>query len=214
MLFRSYVFLGTSTGEILTVKGANVGIGNTAPTDKFSVNGTSYLGGIVTATSNVNVTNYVNAAAHSVGTDHIIDSLGAQFKTGSGNYGVRVYPGGGTDTTMAILQLTNAAKNAQWGSFYSNGVASGIGSDVTGVPFYLRANNSTIITLAANGNAGVGNTVPTDKLSVNGTAYVTGNTWVYNKLVVGNITPTTLVLSVVEELAVPFSPNDSEFEYI
>ena len=38
----------------------NLGVGNTAPTHKVSINGTTYLGGITTAAANVNVTGTVN----------------------------------------------------------------------------------------------------------------------------------------------------------
>jgi hypothetical protein len=66
-----------------------------------------------------------------------IDTNGITVRTGGGNYGLRIYPGGGTDTTAGIIQFTNAAQNSQWGSLYYTSTASGVGSDAS-IPFYLK----------------------------------------------------------------------------
>ena len=52
------------TEAVRITSAGNFGIGNTAPTDKLSVNGTTYLGGLTTHTANIAMANnYVTAPA-------------------------------------------------------------------------------------------------------------------------------------------------------
>jgi hypothetical protein len=83
---------------------------------------------------------------------HTIDSNGLIARTGGGNYGVRIYPGGGSSATASILQFTNGAQNSQWGSLWFDGTAGGVGTD-SAVPFYIRSNGSTRLTIDSSGNA-------------------------------------------------------------
>lgn len=83
---------------------------------------------------------------------HTIDVNGIAVRTGGGNYGLRIYPGGGSSATLGVLQFTNAAQNAQWGSLYFNGAEAGVGTDAA-VPFYLRTNGATRLTIDGSGAA-------------------------------------------------------------
>jgi hypothetical protein len=106
---------------------------------------------------------------------HTIDSLGIIARTGGGNYGVRIYPGGGTSAVNAVLQFTNAAQNVQWGTLNFDGTAGSVGTD-TAVPFYIRSNASNRITLLSGGNVGVGTISPSTNFQVVGTSWLGGST--------------------------------------
>ena len=74
---------------LLNPLGGNIGIGNNAPSDRLSVNGTTYLQGNTTVTGNTTVVNVystgtINAAAVTVGTNWTSNSTGA-YHTGTIN---------------------------------------------------------------------------------------------------------------------------------
>ena len=96
---------------------------------------------------------YVAGAAR-VGANSYVyaDNQGITVRTGTGNYGVRIYPGGGTNANDAILQFTNAAQNTQLGSVFSrDGTGFYAGSDVA-VPVYIKTAGVTRLTVDTNGN--------------------------------------------------------------
>lgn len=80
-----------------------------------------------------------------------IDTFGGSFRTGSGNYGVRVLPGGGSDTTISIIQFTDNPVTTQRGSLYCNTTAMGLGSDISAT-FALRTNGTNRLTISAAGD--------------------------------------------------------------
>jgi hypothetical protein len=88
-----------------------------------------------------------------VGTGNVsIDANGLVSRTGSNNYGVRIYPGGGSSTTASILQFTNAAQNSQTGSIVLDSASQmTIGTDIN-VPVYIKANAAPQIIVDTGGN--------------------------------------------------------------
>lgn len=75
-----------------------------------------------------------------IATNHNINGFGATFRTGSSNYGLRIYPGGGSDTTASILRLTNSSY-ATLGLFTANNSEVTIGSN-TNIPVIVKVNGS------------------------------------------------------------------------
>jgi hypothetical protein len=86
-----------------------------------------------------------------VGSFCYMDVNGIVVRTGGGNYGLRIYPGGGTDTSASILQFTNAAQNAQWGSLYQSNTSMGIGTDLS-VPLYFRTGGTNRLYVDSTGH--------------------------------------------------------------
>jgi hypothetical protein len=70
----------------------------------------------------------------------MISAPGATFRTGNANYGVRVYPGGGSDSTASIIKLTDSSY-ATLGSFTANNTELNIGSN-TNIPVIVKVNGS------------------------------------------------------------------------
>jgi Chaperone of endosialidase len=88
-----------------------------------------------------------------------------------------------------ILIATNGATDVQ--------LVSGINGTGTYLPLTFYNNGSEQMRLAVNGNFGIGNTAPADKLSVNGTTYFGGvTTHAANASVVGNFTVTATSTTV------------------
>lgn len=79
-------------------------------------------------------------------------------------------------TSTNVSQRLNLAANGTIQTQLYDDASQTILKSVTAKPLYLGANNSNIITVAANGNIGIGNTSPTNMLSVGGTAFIGGNT--------------------------------------
>jgi hypothetical protein len=80
------------------------------------------------------------------------DAQGLTARTGSGNYSIRAYPGGGANALDAIVQFTNAAQNTQWSSIYHRGAAGFyLGSDEN-VSVFIRVNGTTRLTIDNAGN--------------------------------------------------------------
>lgn len=77
-----------------------------------------------------------------INTHHNIVGSGATFRTGSSNFGVRIYPGGGSDVTSSTLRLTNSSF-ATLGIFTANNTEVSIGSS-TAIPVIVRYNGSQI----------------------------------------------------------------------
>ncbi len=75
-----------------------------------------------------------------INTHHNITGSGATFRTGTSNFGVRIYPGGGSDTTQSILRLTNSSY-ATLGMFTANNTEVTVGSN-TNIPVIVKVNGS------------------------------------------------------------------------
>jgi len=128
-------YANTATNEVMTIAAnTNVGIGNTAPTHKLSVNGTTYIGGAVSSAINLTAntlgiyhTGTVNAASHIVGSSFIANATGV-YTTGIVNavsYGsfLGKFANGSTGTTIRLI--TNGAAQGEvssvslWSTFTS-----------------------------------------------------------------------------------------------
>jgi hypothetical protein len=152
-----------AANEKMRIVGAtgNVGIGNTNPADKLSVNGTTYLG------ANVNINGVANISGNLV-------VGGANFSiTSDGNVGI--------GNTNPADKLSVNGTSYLGGNVNINGVANISGNLVVG-----GANFS----ITSGGNVGIGNTNPQDKLSVNGTSYLGGNVTITGNLIITGTTVT------------------------
>jgi hypothetical protein len=106
-----------------------------------------------------------------VSTNNVIDVNGARFRTGAGNYGLRIFPGGGTDSAASILQFTDSTQTQQLGWFVANGQYMALGASGA-VPLYLQTNGSNRVTIDSSGKVGVGTETPAATLDVVGTVSV------------------------------------------
>jgi hypothetical protein len=82
---------------------------------------------------------------------HAINSLGGAFRTGAGNYGIRIYAGGGSDSTASVIQFTNSAQNVQIASIAATSSAFILGSD-NNTTVYIKANGSNKYQFDTSGN--------------------------------------------------------------
>ncbi len=169
-----YIYANNTTAVTITDAG-NIGIGNTAPTNKLSVNGTTFLGGAVSgittlATGNTTITGFLV-----VNTTLRVDSS-ALFQGGSlflGNYAsanqtMTIAANTGFDAQLKLMEAADTY------GFTIRNVNGG------GLNILRHSANSTGTTaLFINrdtGNIGVANSSPSHKLSVNGTTYLQGVT--------------------------------------
>jgi len=128
------------------VANGNFGINNSAPTTKLSVNGSSYFGGTITT---------AEGTALSLGRENTDGNEGGQINFASGNSLNSAYTSWSTDVYTNTFRIFNGgASNTQVQMFGA----------LTGT-----------VGLWVQGNTGIGNSAPTDKLSVNGTTYHQGN---------------------------------------
>lgn len=129
------------------------------------------VSGTLTVTGNANVGNLGTAAIVATGNATIasftsITNLGLVTRTGAGNFGVRIIPGGGGDANAAVLQFTNAAETTQNGTISVTGSAMSIGTDVN-TPLALRVNGSNVTTVAAGTVTVVANVLPSANVTYN-----------------------------------------------
>lgn len=190
---------------LYVVANGNVGIGNTAPTNKLSVNGTSHFGdGMYFGSGGY----FSWTSGYSDGTTQTINFNSVALTTNSSSYGVRQFWAsngnvgiGGTTTpasrlhvygpTGQILRIESAAADGGgfgWIGFYdAAGRKAYVGSggndnnfylniDGSGGSFYFNAGAATRQVIAANGNVGIGTTSPINKLQVVGTIGVSETT--------------------------------------
>jgi hypothetical protein len=106
-----------------------------------------------------------------VSTNNVIDVNGARFRTGAGNYGLRIFPGGGTDSAASILQFTDSTQTQQLGWFVANGQYMALGSSGA-APLYLQTNSLNRVTIDSSGKMGVGTVTPAASLDVVGTVSI------------------------------------------
>jgi hypothetical protein len=154
---------------ILNPLGGNIGIGNTAPSDRLSVNGTTYLGNNTTIVGNTTVVNVystgtINAAAVTIGTAFSVNSTFANVSIPlsttanlSVNGAIFLSNGTGSNSGLAGQVLTSSGSgNAYWSTVSGGGGWTG-GTMANTVTF------SNLVTITAN-------------LTVNGAIFLSNGT--------------------------------------
>jgi hypothetical protein len=173
-----YNFIAVGRG-ISSTNSAMFGFSNTLPSRAYmGVWGSAIGSQTLNIDSSGNVTIPVTLTTGTLtssilyaGSYHTVDVNGGIFRTGGGNYGIRVYPGGGTDPVASIIQFTNAAQNSQWAAIAANGQYVSLSSS-TATPLWLGTNGSTRAVIDASGNMGIGTLTPAATLDVVGTVSI------------------------------------------
>ena len=167
----SYAF-GVSNAAFGTANGAfgfannvnyNLGITTTIATNAYGKANNAIASYNGTATGTLSLANFATSGSANFNNYHTIDGNGGIFRTGGGNYGVRIYP----STGSSVLQFIDTYQSTQWGSIYVNGSLFGIGSDIN-IPVSIRSNGLAIGTFNTSG------------LSVTGQIWATDNITAYN----------------------------------
>ncbi|MDO8471329.1 MAG: hypothetical protein Q7S49_01840, partial [bacterium] len=191
----------TTDGTNVWRAGGNVGISTTSPFEKFSVAGSAYIGGNLTATGTVSFLNgltslsnllvtasttlqnftFVNATGTSATTTNLFSTTASTtnlfFTTGNG--GNLTSTGLGTFGTL----LSSGSSTLQNFTF-----VNATGTSATTTNFYsttasstnlfssaLQVDGSTLYVDSTNNRVGIGTTSPLQTLSVGGNAYFGGN---------------------------------------
>lgn len=185
------ITFGNSTVNVTINSTAFNGTANNAsylngvsPSAYVNTSGTFTLSGVITHAANVKI----NSGAA------IVDSTGSQGSIG------QVLTSNGTGNvywaSVSSLPSVNQALQYTWTNTQSFANSITFGSTFlttnaitiitntatglyvianTGIPLQLANATANLVGLYANGNFGVGNSVPTDKLSINGTTYLGAN---------------------------------------
>jgi len=108
----------------------NVGVGNAAPSDKLSVNGTTYLGGSVSSSINLTAntlgvyhTGVINAASHTVGTAFTANSTvvnAVSYYAGATLIGNTTGPYGKTEGNLNVNSALTSNNSTYFGGALSN----------------------------------------------------------------------------------------------
>jgi hypothetical protein len=199
---NGFAVLGVSGAGIGVLGSANVGggwavAGFTQPTtDSSSVagyffnqsNGTGVYarsnGGLPFVAANSSGANVMSVQANGnviinsavFATHHNITSLGGVFRTGSGDYGIRIYPGGGSDSNTAILQFTNATQNTQTAQIAVNSSGLFVGTSVSASVYFVAGGSAKAAldpsgNFVANGNITAFGSVSDERLKENITPF-------------------------------------------
>ena len=161
---------GNSNLRIVASGNISASVGGTANVVLVTSTGAN-ISGTANITGNANVGNLgtgavVATGSITIGTYVYADGSGITARTGAGNYGLRLYPGGGSDANTSILQFTNSLQNSQYGSFAFSGSSLSMGTDVA-TPVAIRVNAANII-VATTGSATVtGNVLPNANVTYN-----------------------------------------------
>lgn len=152
-----YTYNSTKTAWLKTTAGSG-----TVPTT---------VSGTLTVTGNANVGNLgtsgtIISSSANVGSFVFADANGVAVRTGAGNYGLRLYPGGGSDANTSILQFTNSAQNAQYGTMAFSGTVLSLGSDVA-TPVAVRVNSANVLVVNTGSTTVTANILPSANVTYN-----------------------------------------------
>jgi hypothetical protein len=150
-----------------------------------------------TATNNVNATERMRITAAGnvgIGTSSPSQKLHVQSTT-VGNT-VQFEAPGATDS---FINVTNTGVSNTYFGFNNSGSTNAVGiatgvsyiANANGYPFAIATANIERIRITAAGNVGIGSTAPSDKLDVNGTVFLRGNTSIYSSS--GGSVPSSLL---------------------
>lgn len=118
-----------------------------------------------------------------------------------------------TGNTLSVGNATVNVVHSETGLSFSNTfvVNTSVAGTISAANFNIIANNVNVITVAANGNVGIGNTIPADKLRVSGTLSVLTSATVGNSTagVIANTSSVTITANSTNFITIR-TPTPSE----
>ena len=162
----------SATKLVYNPSSGNLGIGTTNPTSKLQVLGNVLVSGVVTATSFVGTALSISGISTFGGSNGVVIKLdGSNGIVTSANPGfstVTYYGDGsklsGINASGSVSISTNTTNQVQYLTYVTGtGSTTGFGITTTGLVFN-----------PSSGNLGIGTTVPTSKLTVQGDVFVSG----------------------------------------
>ena len=192
-IFKAKNGLQVSNTLIYATAG-QVGINTITPDANLAIVGTANVSGNVSVGGNIigagyaNIATSVNAASHTVGTSFIANTIGV-YHTGVVNavtiQASASFTANATVVNAASINIVNQTNTATLYVTTSANVGTYLTANSTVVNaislttanLNVTTNTATLGQLIsyANGNIGISNTSPADKLSINGTTFFTGN---------------------------------------